>query len=64
MDYIGKERVNMQTKSLLSQYLLMRRPAMVERIRIEGKRTLVREPMEQKIDGSVCSSQPLYLLVN
>ena len=43
MGYIGKERVNIQTKSFLSEYMHMRRPAMVDRVKLEG-RTLVREP--------------------
>jgi len=43
MGYIGKERVRIQTKSFLSEYMHMRRPAMVETIRLEGK-TMVREP--------------------
>ncbi|EXJ85305.1 hypothetical protein A1O3_05980 [Capronia epimyces CBS 606.96] len=43
MGYLGRERVRIQTKSFLGEYLHMRRPLMVERVRLEG-RTLVREP--------------------
>jgi len=43
MGYKGKERVKIQTRSFLSEYNHMRRPAQVERVRLEG-RTLVREP--------------------
>lgn len=42
--YLARERVKIQTESFLSEYLHMRRPAMVERIRLEGKSTWVREP--------------------
>jgi GNAT superfamily N-acetyltransferase len=52
MGYVGRERVRIQTKSFLSEYLHMRRPAMVGRVRLEGKKTLVREPVEQKPNGS------------
>ncbi|ETI22478.1 hypothetical protein G647_06553 [Cladophialophora carrionii CBS 160.54] len=52
MGYLGRERVRIQTKSFLSEYLHMRRPAMVGRIRLEGKKTLVREPVEPKENGS------------
>ena len=52
MGYLGRERVKIRTKSFLSEYMHMRRPAMVERIRLEGKRTLVREPLEEKTNGS------------
>ncbi|KIX94464.1 uncharacterized protein Z520_09850 [Fonsecaea multimorphosa CBS 102226] len=51
MGYEGRERVRIQTKSFLSEYLHMRRPAMVGRIRLEGKRTLVRELLEKLEDG-------------
>ncbi|KIW31870.1 uncharacterized protein PV07_03459 [Cladophialophora immunda] len=53
MGYEGKERVRIQTESFLSEYLHMRRPAMVARIRLEGKRTLVREPVEKIENGGV-----------
>lgn len=43
MGYIGKERVKNRTKSFLSEYMHMRRPAMVERVKLDG-RTLVRKP--------------------
>ncbi|KIX08142.1 uncharacterized protein Z518_02798 [Rhinocladiella mackenziei CBS 650.93] len=43
MGYVGQERVKIHTQSFLSEYLHMRRPVMVTRVRLEG-RTLVREP--------------------
>ncbi|EXJ71776.1 uncharacterized protein A1O5_05586 [Cladophialophora psammophila CBS 110553] len=49
--YEGRERVRIQTPSFFSEYLHMRRPAMVERVRLEGKKTLVREPMEKIVNG-------------
>ncbi|KIW67091.1 hypothetical protein PV04_06364 [Phialophora macrospora] len=52
MGYVGRERVRIQTKSFLSEYLHMRRPAMVGRVRLEGKKTVVREPVEQKQNGA------------
>ena len=50
--YVGRERVKIQTASFLSEYFHMRRPAMVERIRLEGKKTLVRLPVDDKVNGS------------
>ena len=53
MGYSDMERVKVQTESFLSEYLHMRRPAMVGRIRLEGKKTLVREPVEGNVNGSI-----------
>ncbi|OAP60848.1 hypothetical protein AYL99_05850 [Fonsecaea erecta] len=39
MGYEGRERVKIQTKHFLSEYLHMRRPATVGRVRLEGKTT-------------------------
>lgn len=50
--YVEKERVKIQTKSYLSEYAHMRRPAMVERIRLEGQKW-VREPAKEGVNGAV-----------
>lgn len=42
MGYEGRERVRIETKSFVGDYLHMRRPAMVERIKFDG-RTWVKE---------------------
>ncbi|EXJ86057.1 hypothetical protein A1O1_06426 [Capronia coronata CBS 617.96] len=46
MGYEGRERVRIQTESFLGEYLHMRRPTMVERVRLDGRR-LVREPVKE-----------------
>ncbi|KAL2416022.1 hypothetical protein ABEF91_002985 [Exophiala dermatitidis] len=51
MGYEGRERVRIETASFVSEYLHMRRPAMVDRVRLgEDGRTLVREKVNRETD--------------